>query len=45
MVHLAINEGDDQHDVVRWLQPVTTKSTPPPRPSLTERVHPHGGFA
>jgi quercetin dioxygenase-like cupin family protein len=23
MVHLAINEGDDQHDVVRWLAPVT----------------------
>ena len=23
MVHLAINEGDDQHDVVHWLEPVT----------------------
>ena len=23
MVHVAINEGDDQHDVVHWLQPVT----------------------
>ena len=23
MVHLANNEGDDQHDVVHWLQPVT----------------------
>ena len=23
MVHLAINEADDQHDVVHWLQPVT----------------------
>ena len=23
MVHLAINEGDDQHDVVQWLAPVT----------------------
>ena len=23
MVHLAINEGDEQHDVVQWLRPVT----------------------
>lgn len=23
MVHLAINEGDDQHDVIHWLDPVT----------------------
>ena len=23
MVHLAINEGDDEHDVVQWLAPVT----------------------
>ena len=23
MVHLAINEGDDDHEVVQWLQPVT----------------------
>ncbi|MFI9190715.1 hypothetical protein ACIG0A_15685 [Streptomyces californicus] len=23
MVHLAINEGDDTHDVVHWLPPVT----------------------
>ena len=23
MVHVAINEGDDQHDVVHWLDPVT----------------------
>ena len=23
MVHIAINESDDQHDVVHWLQPVT----------------------
>ena len=23
MVHVAINEGDDQHDVVHWLTPVT----------------------
>ena len=23
MAHLAINESDDQHDVVHWLQPVT----------------------
>jgi hypothetical protein len=23
MVHLAINEGDDQHAVVHWLEPVT----------------------
>ncbi|MDX3057696.1 cupin domain-containing protein [Streptomyces sp. NE06-03E] len=23
MVHLAINEGDDTHDVVHWLNPVT----------------------
>jgi quercetin dioxygenase-like cupin family protein len=23
MVHVAINEGDDQHDVVHWLEPVT----------------------
>ncbi|MEV4640663.1 cupin domain-containing protein [Actinoplanes sp. NPDC049548] len=23
MVHLAINEADDQHDVVHWLAPVT----------------------
>ena len=23
MVHLAINEADDQHDVVHWLEPVT----------------------
>ncbi len=23
MVHLAINEGDDTHDVVHWLRPVT----------------------
>ena len=32
MVHLAINEGDDQHDVVHWLEPVTDDqyaATPP----------------
>jgi hypothetical protein len=23
MVHLAINESDEQHDVVHWLTPVT----------------------
>lgn len=23
MVHLAINEGDDDHAVVHWLTPVT----------------------
>jgi hypothetical protein len=23
MVHLAINESDEQHDVVQWLDPVT----------------------
>ena len=23
MVHLAINEGDDENEVVQWLQPVT----------------------
>ena len=23
MVHVAISEADDQHDVVHWLQPVT----------------------
>jgi hypothetical protein len=23
MVHVAINEGDDDHDVVHWLAPVT----------------------
>jgi quercetin dioxygenase-like cupin family protein len=23
MVHLAINEGDEEHDVVHWLAPVT----------------------
>ena len=23
MMHLAINESDDQHDIVHWLQPVT----------------------
>jgi hypothetical protein len=23
MVHVAINEGDADHDVVRWLTPVT----------------------
>ena len=28
MVHLAINEGDDQHDVVHWLQPVTDDEYP-----------------
>ncbi len=22
MVHLAINEGDDEHDVVVWMDPV-----------------------
>lgn len=32
MVHLAINEGDDNHDVVHWLNPVTDRSTPQPRP-------------
>ena len=26
MVHLAINEGDDQHDVVHWLEPVTDEA-------------------
>jgi quercetin dioxygenase-like cupin family protein len=25
MVHLAINEADDEHDVVQWLTPVTDK--------------------
>ena len=31
MVHVAINEGDDDHDVVHWLDPVTDEeyhSTP-----------------
>ena len=28
MVHLAINEGDDEHDVVHWLSPSPTRSTP-----------------
>ncbi|MFI0967810.1 cupin domain-containing protein [Streptomyces sp. NPDC021080] len=23
MVHVAVNEGDETHDVVHWLQPVT----------------------
>ena len=23
MVHVAINEGDDDHDVVHWLTPVS----------------------
>ena len=34
MVHLAINEGDDQHDVVHWLTPVTDDeyaAAPPPQ--------------
>jgi hypothetical protein len=22
-VHVAVNEGDDRHDLVHWLQPVT----------------------
>ena len=35
MVHLAINEGDDQHDVVHWLQPVTDEEYTA-APSLTD---------
>ena len=38
MVHLAINEGDDQHDVVHWLQPVTDQeytAAPPHRLSAS----------
>ena len=35
MVHLAINEGDDQHDVVHWLQPVTDQEYTA-APSLTD---------
>ena len=25
-VHLAVNEGDDQHDVVHWLESVTDEA-------------------
>ena len=39
MVHLAMNEGDDQHDVVHWLQPVTDQEYTAAPPPLTERVH------
>ena len=35
MIHLAINEGDDQHDVVHWLQRVTDEEYST-SPSLTD---------
>ena len=39
MVHLAINEGDDEHDVVHWLDPSPTRSTPKGRRRPTPESH------
>jgi len=37
MVHIAMNESDDQHAVVHCQTPSPTRSTPPPRTSPAER--------
>jgi hypothetical protein len=36
MVHLAINECDDQHDVVQWLQRVSSHDEYGAAPALDD---------